>query len=265
MIHTITDFNKYNSQMAQGKNDKTDFLETILEDKEVTTFLDYGCADGTIILELAEKYPNITFYGYDNDITMINTALENALRKHCSNVWFNCYLPDIDPAHTIFFCSSLVHEVYSYLPDSEVIDFWDFVNNTGFRYIAMRELALPANAFRDTTEEDLHKLLVYENNRHNNFYYLTSFEKYQGNTNIQYNLIHYLMKYNYTENWDREVRENYLPLTNESMRDKINKEKYDVVMYYPYTLSYLKNKVMEDFGIEITDTTHVKMIFRRKK
>ena len=84
-----------------------------------------------------------------------------------------------------------------------------------------------------------------------------------GSIGINKNLIHYLLKYRYTENWDRELNENYLPISKEKLLSLIPKN-YEVIFYEHYALPFLKEKVREDFGIILKDKTHIKLILKRK-
>jgi len=54
--------------------------------------------------------------------------------------------------------------------------------------------------------------------------YLNSFESKWGSINDSYRtFMHYLLKYRYKNNWKREVNENYLPVSLETVKTKIPK------------------------------------------
>ena len=78
-----------------------------------------------------------------------------------------------------------------------------------------------------------------------------------------YNLIHFLLKYRYTENWNREVHENYLPLSVEDIAGKIDAH-YELIYFDHYILPFLANIVQVDFDITIKDYTHIKFIYQQK-
>lgn len=86
---------------------------------------------------------------------------------------------------------------------------------------------------------------------------------YGGSLKSNRNLIHYLMKYRYKENWNREVRENYFPLSLEGLLSKIPTDQYEIVYFENYILPYTSKKVKEDFGIEIRDNTHIKLLLEK--
>jgi ribosomal protein L11 methylase PrmA len=76
-------------------------------------------------------------------------------------------------------------------------------------------------------------------------------------------VIHYFLKYRYIENWSREVRENYLPLLIEEILLKIPSDKYRVKHFEHYALPYFKDKVSEDFDLDIKTPTHFKLLLEK--
>ena len=93
---------------------------------------------------------------------------------------------------------------------------------------------------------------------------LAEYESIWGSIEERFNLIHYLLKYSYTENWEREVNENYLPLTVEALLRKIPEE-YDIVYSEHYVLPYVKQQIKRDSGIDLKDATHFKILLKRKR
>lgn len=51
--------------------------------------------------------------------------------------------------------------------------------------------------------------------------HLAEFQSIWGNISNNKNLVHFLMKYKWVENWAREVRENYFPITIEEFLSKV--------------------------------------------
>lgn len=91
---------------------------------------------------------------------------------------------------------------------------------------------------------------------------LNDFESVWGKIYTQHDIVHYLLKYKYTENWEREVQQNYVPITLEQLLDKIL-DGYEVTYFDHFTLPYIAWQIKKDFGIELTTPTHVKLILRR--
>lgn len=73
------------------------------------------------------------------------------------------------------------------------------------------------------------------------------------------------MKYRYKENWDREVRENYFPITLEQLLSKIPTYKYEIIYFEDYILPFTSNKIKQDFDVDIHDNTHVKLLLQLKE
>ena len=54
----------------------------------------------------------------------------------------------------------------------------------------------------------------------------------------------------YVENWGREVREDYLPLSVEEVRRLVPADRYGVVCFEHFVLPFLREQVARDFGVE---------------
>ena len=261
--NAITNIDTYNSAMARSLIDKIFFMDKIGD--EITAIVDYGCADGTLINFLADLFPDIVFVGYDISIEMIEAAKQKC--SHHENVVFFHNMKDfVDwrntskfAAHMVLNLSSVIHEVYNYSGYESIEDFWDFVNNSGFEYITIREMAVDRAAHRPAWKEDVLKLRSRMSGE-----MIEDFERNHGSIGDNYNLIHFLMKYRYTANWEREVKENYLPLPTEGIAENINKE-YELIYYDHYVLPFLARTVKEDFDIVLKDYTHVKFIYKLKR
>ena len=75
-------------------------------------------------------------------------------------------------------------------------------------------------------------------------------------------MIHYLLKYSYTHNWEREVRENYLGLSVEDLMKLIPND-YRVTYQEHYTLPYVAWQVKKDFGIDLRPPKHIKIVLEK--
>ena len=259
----IQNMNKYNTSMAKSLIDKMFFMDKI--DESVKVVLDYGCADGTLVKFLAPLFPDMFFIGYDLDESMIEIAEEGC---ELSNVFFMSNLKELEawfcekkiyPDQCVVNLSSVIHEVYSYSTIEEVEKFWEFINHMDFGYIVIRDMCLDSSARRPSLKEDLIKVRSrYPADR------IREFESVHGSLCDNYNLIHFLLKYRYAENWDREVRENYLPLSVEDIGAKVSRD-YELVYFDHYILPFLANVVRKDFDLVLKDYTHVKFIYRMKE
>jgi hypothetical protein len=71
------------------------------------------------------------------------------------------------------------------------------------------------------------------------------------------------LKYRYVDSWDREFQENYLPLNLESLLALIP-EGWEPIYLEHYALPFIRQKIKEDFDVDMQDRTHVKLILKRK-
>ena len=250
--------------MSKSMIDKLFFMDKI--DESVDTIFDYGCADCILLCTLAKLFPSMTYIGYDLDEEMINKAkdrcagLDNIFlfsSLEAFNVWAT-EQNGFDFRKTAVNLSSLIHEVYSYGTTAEVSDFWDFITNSGFGYIVIRDMCLDSSAHRSSLKEDIIKVRSrYDAGR------ISQFESIHGSITDNWNLIHFLLKYRYTNNWEREVHENYLPVSVEEIMTMVSqsKSKYELTYFDHYILPYVARTVKKDFDIVLKDYTHVKFIY----
>ena len=256
----INDIELYNSRMAKSLIDKIFFMDKL--DDDIKFIIDYGCADGALIGFLAPLFPDIMFFGFDLDEQMVACAQKNY--GYLSNVMITDKMSDIfdynnfNASCAALNMSSLIHEVYSYSADEAIEEFWNDINSAGFKYIITRDMCLDNSAHRSALKEDVVKI-----KSHYDVDKIAEFEHYHGSINDNYNMIHFLLKYRYKENWNREVKENYLPLTVEEIATKVD-SKYNLIYMDHYILPYIARTVEEDFGIVLKDYTHAKFIYKLK-
>jgi predicted RNA methylase len=259
----IKNMESYNRAMSKSMIDKMFFMDKI--DESVTTVFDYGCANGVLIGTLAGLFPDMTYVGYDLDEEMIRQAGERCAEY--DNVFLFSSLEsfhawarerDLDFKKTALNLSSLIHEVYSYGTPESIEEFWRFVTGSGFGYIVIRDMCLDCSANRPALKEDVIKVRSgYDLNL------IAQFEALHGSITDNRNLIHFLLKYRYTDNWEREVNENYLPVSVEDVMSRISGggAQYRLIYFDHYILPFLARSVKKDFDIVLKDYTHVKFIY----
>jgi hypothetical protein len=245
--------------MQKSLIDKIWFISHI--DDDVYNFVDYGCADGSLMKMLYKINPNYNYYGFDICENMLEIANENFSSCTYHHNWSSLKDDYSKSDHDgILNISSLIHEVYSYGNKSSINEFWNNVfNSINFKYISIRDMAINQKAQHIAYAEDVAKVYHCADQD-----MLNDFEAQWGSIEYLPNLIHWLLKYRYKTNWQREVRENYLPITIEDLYRKINFDKYKMVYQEHYTLPFLKEVVSKDFDIELKENTHVKILLQRK-
>lgn len=253
----ISNYEVYNSGMKKSMKDKL-FFEGLI-DESINTFVDFGCADGQILKQIHKDFPEWNLRGIDCDEEMIGKSKLNCPSAiYGKDILSSCFLNN---STAILNMSSVIHEIYSYTNPKEIDELWDKIFSCNFKYISIRDIMVSKTADRNSTIQDIQK--VYKRNSEHK-YFLNDFEDNWGRIESNKSLIHYLLKYRYLENWDREVRENYLPITTEDFISLIPSN-YEIIYYNHYILPFTKDKIMEDFGIELKDNTHVKILLKRKE
>lgn len=247
----IADIKTYTSGMQKSIADKLWFMDYL--DPSITNIYDFGCADGTLLRSIWKINPSLALYGYDQSIEMIGMAFgENYVATYC-----NKPLTKVAP-HTLLNASSVFHEIHSYGSPQSIKSDYESIFNVGADYISIRDMFYSESMPLYTNP--LHLRCV---KRRSNYKRMQEFERIHGSMGLNKNFIHYLLKYRYVENWDREVRENYFPHSIEQFIRNLP-DSYEIVYLNTYTLPFLRQKVREDFGFWIDYPTHAKILLKQK-
>lgn len=252
----ISDFQSYIDGMSTTYVDKLFFLNIIDPD----VIVDFGCANGLILSKIKEARPNVKLIGYDLDENMLRQAQSLLGEKALlTDSWEEIQQELKNYKKPALLLSSVIHEVYSYSNSLTIKKFWDKqVFGGDFKWIAIRDMIPSVEIEKQEVSkfaEDVNKVRKKADPE-----YLNSFEERWGSIDDNYRTFtHYLLKYQFTENWDREVKENYLPVALETIYKKIPND-YKILYESNFILPYLKDKVKKDFDIDILHTTHTKMV-----
>lgn len=259
----IRNYTVYTEGMRKSLLDKAFFMDKI----DARVIVDYGCADGTLINFLSDLFPELRYIGYDIDEGMLAQARATCTKDNIlfTSDWHEVMkntLPDLSEGaqrdSVAIVLSSVIHEVYAYGTRKEVDEMWDRVFCSGFDYIVVRDMVPSVSIDTKGDINDVKQLLRKANPGH-----LREFEQVWGSIEQNKNLIHFLLKYRYTDNWDREVRENYFPLTREELISSIPDE-YEIDFHEHFRLPFAVRMIKQDFRITLRDNTHLKLILERK-
>lgn len=252
----IANIEVYNRNMEASYPDKLFFMGIIDPD----VIVDFGCADGTILSKMREKNPDVKLIGYDLSKAMLDKAKAKlGPDVFLTDSWSEVQSELSSYSKPALVLSSVIHEVYSYSLPKEVKKFWeDRVFGGDFKWIVIRDMIPSVEMSRkEATEfrDDVDKVKSAADQK-----YLKSYEDNWDDIGSSYKfLVHFLLKYKFTDNWAREVAENYLPLSLETLYKKIPPS-YKIIFEDNFVLPYLKKEVKKDFDIDIKHTTHAKMI-----
>jgi hypothetical protein len=257
-MNNINDYSVYNEGMKKSLIDKIFFMDKV----DAKIFIDFGCANGTLIHFLHSIFPEFQYIGYDIDNKMLEEAKQKFDEEELSiSVMFTSNWEEVlkysRTQKSAVILSSVIHEVYAYGSESDAEYLWKHIFDNKFDYVIIRDMIPSRTVDRPA---DLNETLKVVQNSDPNM--LQNFENIWGSIENNKNLLHWFLKYRYKENWSREVYENYLPMFREELLRKIPSN-YDLVFHEHYTLPFLKRTVKKDYGVEIKDNTHLKIILEK--
>lgn len=264
----FTDIQYYNKEMQKGMEDKLFFLEKIPKDNYI--FIDFGCADGSMINALSSILAgnHNKYIGYDISETMIDLARTNYHGPVNANVIFTSDWEEVEKNikwtticteyKSVLILSSVIHEVYSYANNqNDITQFWNRVINSGFDYIIIRDMCPSKDIDRNS---DIH--LIDKVRDKADRMLLEEFEGKWGSIHNNKNLIHFLLKYRWKVNWKRECYENYFPIYTQDLLK--NFKDFNIDYFERFRVPFLDKCMWDDYNIKINDFTHIKAIFTKK-
>jgi hypothetical protein len=258
----ISNLQSYIEGMSYSLMDKLFFVDLINFD----CIVDFGCADGSFLEKLSKIKPGVKIIGYDLDPLMLDQA-SSKLGKGATltDNWSDAIKQTSGYKSPLLNLSSVIHEVYSYTKiKSEIGYFWsNQVFGGDFKYITIRDMIPSVDMEKEQMSQ--FKQDVKNVRMKSDEFYLKSFEENWGSINGNYRtFMHYLLKYKFTDNWDREVKENYLPVSLETIKSKIPNQ-YKITYEESFILEHLKRQVKQEFNIDLNHSTHTKMIIKNTK
>lgn len=257
----ISNLKSYIYGMKAGYIDKLFFIDKIDPD----IIVDFGCANGDILYKISRLNKNVKLIGYDLDRSMLSLARKKLGKKALlSNDWDVIKEEVSKYKNPCILLSSVIHEVYSYSHSSAIKNFWnEKVFGDIFKWICIRDMIPSVDMYKHSKQNFIGDVMKVR--RKADQYYLNSFENRWGKISNNYKtFIHFILKYKYTDNWDREVDENYVPVTLETLIKKIPSN-YKIIYKENFILPSLIDQVKHDFNIKIDHTTHTKMIIINNK
>ena len=235
--------------------DKMFFMDKI--GSGVKTILDWGCADGSLIEHMHRMFPEHAYRGYDIDPKMVVAAQDRCSVVPSGDIEISDDIDDLARDIDVVVLNSVIHEVYSYSL-KEIESFWDTLFlQIQPEHIVIRDMCVSATTSRPSCPINVARVKqLFDLDK------IAQWESKWGSLHENWSLVHFLLTYRYTDNWDREYRENYLPIGVESMLARFPKT-YIPMFVEHYTLPFLRERVMKDFGIQLQDRTHLKLILKK--
>lgn len=248
---TLSNLEIYLGKMKRGLEDKIFFLDKI----DIDCLVDYGCADGFILKQIRKFHPQMKLIGYDYDKVMLNAITEGDGIQF-TDKWLDVENEIKKYNKPAILLSSVIHEVYSYGNENDVNIFWKNVFSDNFKYIIIRDMTYSEN-FPKFSQQDIDKIISHSNRKQ-----LDTYERVWGPIDYSYvNTLHWLLKYSYVENWNRELHENYFPISIEELRDK-KPNNWEIIFEDFHILGHTQRKLKSEMDIDIKYPTHIKIIFK---
>ena len=236
--------------------DKMFFMDKI--GTGVKRILDWGCADGSLIKYMHRMFPEHSYTGFDIDPDMFRAAKQMVADHGVENIEIcdnidNIAIGQID----VVVLNSVIHEVYSY-GLKHIDEFWhSLFQRLQPEYIVVRDMCVSKPTSRPADPICVARIKqVFDLDK------IAQWESKWGSLHENWSLVHFLLTYRYDDNWEREYRENYLPIAFEDLLARFPKS-YVPVFVEHYTLPFLREQVMDKFGIQLQDRTHLKLILKK--
>lgn len=281
---------RYLKKMAANITDKIDFLEGYINKCDV--FIDMGCADGVMIVELKKRYPDIIYIGYDIDRGAIARAKNAAIGQ--DKIYFidnpkdllmtiNQIRSSSPECKTMINMSSFLHEVFSYCDERQQAEFMDLIDTIKPNFMAIRDFHLeehekietPSSAVVSKVESTFEAIpTVYEEMTKRGRTILSSWQhKYGSMAEKKESLVHLLLTSRYLQHekdiTEREFNENYMSVSEPKLK-VFEDMGYAVKFKTRYNTPDFEKAVKESCRITSEEflelpKTKVKMVLKRKK
>lgn len=255
----INDTDCYTVEMAKSLIDKVFFLDKV----DAGLFVDFGCADGAMLAFIDRVFPGVSLVGFDSDEAMVERARRTNPGK---GIVYTSSWDEVDEqvrrhrtagVKSCLVLSSVIHEAHSYLSQAGLEAMWNRVwggDKASFDYVAIRDMMVSRATTRPADPIQVARIRqVFDPER------LDEWEAQWGSIDENWSMVHFLLTYLYEKNWSREVRENYLPVSYEAFLSSIPSRFFPVFKEH-FTLPFLRRRVREDFGIDLADRTHLKLV-----
>lgn len=245
----MNDFYGYLERMGKTISDKLFFVNSL--DLDGFDFiLDFGCANGVLISNLASLFPNAKFVGYDKSKKMIKEA-HKKIKNH--NITFTTSLDkinkDLNDKKFLIIFSSVLHEV-----EDEIGQIIDLMKESSA--VVIRDMY-----FDKSKNKKINSSKILASKYGDKF--LISFENQYGKIDNLLNLYHYLLKYTYEENWASELKENYFSIDYDRIINELTSNGFKIELDEPFTLPFKKEEIKNNFNYDLKLPTHRKLILTK--
>lgn len=252
----------YYGSLANSLKDKLFFVDRIPGD--VTVAVDFGCGDGRLLDAVSYELPQLThLMGYD----IAKDALALAQQRSPDILWtadieaIKCKLNGLHHAghKSVLILSSVIHEVLS--AGGSWLTFWALVRELGCNYVVIRDMAVSLEAYTSKVDPVTEARLASAPELQDVLLFGT---KEPGCFESRAEMLQALLKFGYDADLEKELSENYFPITAEQyLNFTMVGSGYSVRHYEHYSLKHHRDRWSEMFGVKVCDPTHIKLILKR--
>lgn len=229
--------------------------------------IDFFGANGALIHEIQARFPDLKaiFIIVDNSPQMeTEYELNNCLR--CNSLkqvkeWYG----KTSMGEVLLICNSVLHEV----DDATVEEILDFTKEH-VRTVVMRDMACD---FSNTASISYHlesdfrwcpaySVICRDVDLHDRFLEFLEYCNEWGTTEKQV-MAQFILKYEYVENWDTEVKENYFSNNIIKVSDMLSDNGWYSIYKRDYVLPYKNEQAKKVFNWEYMPNTHRQIILER--
>jgi hypothetical protein len=244
--------NRYNDSMRKSMMDKLFFIDKV----DADIFVDFGCADGSMINLMNDIFPRKLYYGYDHNKKMIELSKKNNPEDNCrfftdwTELLETIKVSRIINKNKVKVClifSSVLHEI------ENKTEFFHFINFKSFDYLVIRDMYLSDDKY--LTVPQLMGVLDKIPHQLKAHYGSKLFETK--------NIIQAMFKSYYMHNLKHELKEDYFSFNKNHIRELEMKYHMKPLFKEFFLLTYWKDTLLKDFGFSFGKlTTHTKLIYK---
>lgn len=251
----MKDLNGYMLRMELAIDEKIKFLKYI-DINEYDLVVDFGCANGALLRKLRQYNQISTFYGFDTNKEMIDAAKRHLdlYKSYYTNNWEEIKRELNYSNKSLIIIGSVFHEVDS-MTEIKIVDLCKL-----FDTVVIRDMY---NESEDKKIVLSGKSVSLLNSKISNHMWLSFSQEWGDPFDNLKQFYHFLLKYEYVDNWENEVTENYFRTDWDFIELELD-NLFQKVADVKYTLPYKAKKVYQDFEYIMSEPTHRIMVFTRR-
>jgi hypothetical protein len=257
--YEIKNYDKYLTRMKRSIDDKIFFTEYL---DDLDTLVDFGCANGELLSRVHELAPHLKLVGVDKNPVIVSKDKKPCYTQIISD------LPEYTPEkgeRTALVLSSVLHEVYHYNKKDNpqyLINFIKCLNESKYDYIFIRDMFYKERKYWINRYCDEVRVMRKAISEYGDKKQIEDYKKIYGDVWEKKDLTHFLLKYTYKENWDREVRENYFSVDFDEFIESLD-HNFKCIYYEHFLNRFIAKRIKKDFKLDFYQPTHIKVVLKR--